>query len=789
MPAPKNFPPPPKGFNYEKGLELEDALQIMLPKELGLSDAAAKNELKTKNYSWRDPKELSDYIKEITGQGNVKDAEYVLSQWQENFTQIPEYAASTMTGAPEYPVETTTLTPDQLKQLQEENEAKEAKRKATVEHAETNVGAGIKRQQEIYAEQIKKVEAAKKEFEKQTKYARVQEVKLADEQQTQIEDLREQSKANPQETVKVVSLEIKNRLGDSIPQAAADVAAFEVVSALGSNYTPVIQAGVAETASKEAAAKGEKEVAEWIATLSGENQGIDLSKQIISMAFGQEFTNVTLPEVEVTNTPGPDFVPVSLAYIPVEASKAIESKVKILNEPFLQETDYANKWFGSQLALMQGDRTVTQRELYFSTFKPQGRVDWQGIGGQSKLNIVSGASEPLKAIGAVAGGVAKQVVTKAVVSKITTAIGTTVGGPVGTAVGAVVGWVADKIPWDKVKKWSLAAIGILTAGVGLILGIPGVLALGAGIGIFGGLGALGVTPAVVGSGVVGLLGAIGGATLGAIGPPILATLIGFPVVVALILFIINSGAYVVPPSPMSVNVFGPGVKVVCTDEKGSVGVAGPSSGSPIANRAWEITYDLYQGFWCFWNRSPSNVPWNGPPRQGFPKDVVKYPPNYPNLFDYALFAVNKNPPEASGPNLFWCTYLPIKAYQENHHSIPAFLGAQAMLNAWPKNKVILAADATPQNIVPGSVIFFKVPSHGPGIQHVGVVYLVDQSGITDVESNNAIKSERIVFSNGKASSCTPLCLKNATPQECGCLNSGHGVQGLPGMPIDSFGLP
>jgi len=127
---------------------------------------------------------------------------------------------------------------------------------------------------------------------------------------------------------------------------------------------------------------------------------------------------------------------------------------------------------------------------------------------------------------------------------------------VGAVIGTVVGWVASKIPWKKVKEWSAAIVGgaagliaLPFVGIGAALGI-GVATTVGSVALGGGLG--GVTLAGAASGVAGFLGAIGGAFIGSVATPVLITLLGFPVAVALILFIINSGAYVVPPgSPLA----------------------------------------------------------------------------------------------------------------------------------------------------------------------------------------------------------------------------------------------
>ena len=60
----------------------------------------------------------------------------------------------------------------------------------------------------------------------------------------------------------------------------------------------------------------------------------------------------------------------------------------------------------------------------------------------------------------------------------------------------------------------------------------------------------GLTLGGIGAGIGNFFSALGGAFLGAVGTPILITLLVFPVIVAFILFVINSGADIVPPSKL-----------------------------------------------------------------------------------------------------------------------------------------------------------------------------------------------------------------------------------------------
>ena len=104
----------------------------------------------------------------------------------------------------------------------------------------------------------------------------------------------------------------------------------------------------------------------------------------------------------------------------------------------------------------------------------------------------------------------------------------------------------------KIKK-NLIAIsgGMLAAGLlvfpntifGTVLSVGGGLGLVGGI-MNGGLSTLGTSLSSIGGGIAGFFGALGGAFLASVGMPIMITLLVFPVIVAFILFIVSSGAYI-----------------------------------------------------------------------------------------------------------------------------------------------------------------------------------------------------------------------------------------------------
>ncbi|MGA3291655.1 MAG: hypothetical protein ABSC49_00740 [Candidatus Microgenomates bacterium] len=167
-----------------------------------------------------------------------------------------------------------------------------------------------------------------------------------------------------------------------------------------------------------------------------------------------------------------------------------------------------------------------------------GEIVGSGLTGEAAASLVAGetAATLTGEVAAVAGG-------EAAGAAVGTAI---VPIPIiGTIVGAVVGWLASKIDWQKVGPFLVGAVVGLGVGIVAGLGVGIAAGVGAGLltsGITGGLPSL----SSIGSGIAGFTTALASAMVAAIGIPILVTLLVFPVVVALILFIINSGAYVVP---------------------------------------------------------------------------------------------------------------------------------------------------------------------------------------------------------------------------------------------------
>ncbi len=239
---------------------------------------------------------------------------------------------------------------------------------------------------------------------------------------------------------------------------------------------------------------------------------------------------------------------------------------------------------GGTAATTAGFETIATVGSFGTTFT---------VGGASGAAVVAVGAEAVTTT-AIAGTTGA--VTATVGAEAGAAAGATVGSAipvVGTFVGAVLGFIAglglgklvEKIPWDKVKKFSSFWMG----GVVGIMSLP-FLGLGAAIGL-----GVGVTflAASFGAGMGGLTFTSLGLRTGvfiksltitfteAIGIPILIISLSFPLIVALILFIINSGAYLVPPGTQQTSSTNPYISVVKT--------ANPSGQLPSPT---DVTYTI-----------------------------------------------------------------------------------------------------------------------------------------------------------------------------------------------------
>lgn len=178
-------------------------------------------------------------------------------------------------------------------------------------------------------------------------------------------------------------------------------------------------------------------------------------------------------------------------------------------------------------------------------FSPSGVLQYAG-----KQLFGKAASAGIKRLAARSGiATAAKAAGKKVISKITAAIGS-IEGPLGTLVGYIVGTIGEKVLGKAVvfaKKYGKYILGVpLVVGGFLVGGTAGLGMTGAGSAALlwpsGGLSAL----------RSGATNAFSFFTrnlfLPSIGPPLLFFFVVTPLTIALMLFIINTGAYVVPPA-------------------------------------------------------------------------------------------------------------------------------------------------------------------------------------------------------------------------------------------------
>ena len=149
-----------------------------------------------------------------------------------------------------------------------------------------------------------------------------------------------------------------------------------------------------------------------------------------------------------------------------------------------------------------------------------------------------------------------------------------------------------------------------------------------------------------------------------------------------------------------------------------------SCSQAVADRAKAIVDNLQPGFWGYYNNSP----------------------DYPELFDAALFAQN---PDLIGidtnitfVNMFWCTWLVVKSFSESSSPIlvPHLVTHELTAYFQSEGRYLEANDITINDVCSGMAVFFHIPAGSSSNAHVGIVYSVSTDGFTSVESNAPYKT-------------------------------------------------
>jgi len=615
----------PETLTYNQVKALRNAFGHFYDQESGAKFVDAKTGFRFDNVT-----DFVDYLYSpeigIPKGTSAKHIGIVLESWYETLSKAPEFSEPTVTQAPRSAVNPNTLTKEQREQFEKELRAREISQKEASEKAKETVEVSIKRQQEIYTEQITKAKNLEKSLKIQKIYYKIE--SPPEKVSPEVVSLHEQAEINPKKFIEEVSTEItaKANTQNLTPEESAVIGqqtaltTYEVLTGQSPLITvavidkvisdPKILSTIAPDAKSQATLN---EIAQNI--VEQKSAQFELVKEFVDLPKIDGIINGDKINVEISLNPKEGFKEFDLN------EQIISPHIDCLNQQSLTLDNFrvlGEREIKSQLLTKTGTWLETQIAK-FPAESAGGKFFSSDVVklGMSRLGVIPAA--PMVAaegsfmgkflvgtgFGDVAGFIqaktgvnlgiklaakegAKAIAKtglKAAISKITTALSTAIPVPVlnwiiGFIGGEIIGKILEKINWAKVKEWGAAIIGGVAGlialpfvGLGAAIGIGvGATAVSAGLGA--GLG--GATLAGIGSGIAGFFGALGGAFLGAIGMPILVTLLVFPVVVALILFIINSGAYLVPPTSPSVGQENPYISV----EKTAV-PAGPFQNSAI----------------------------------------------------------------------------------------------------------------------------------------------------------------------------------------------------------------
>lgn len=190
-----------------------------------------------------------------------------------------------------------------------------------------------------------------------------------------------------------------------------------------------------------------------------------------------------------------------------------------------------------------------------------------GVAVESTLATTGAATIPTSVI-PVAAKTGARLLAKTGLSAVFAKVGAALGSfapIVGNIIGAIVGWLVGKLiepAIQGIKKHNedVKILGIVVLGGGILVQSLPLLTIGSLITISalstGSRGLAGIR------GRVSLLGRIiGQGLIITIGTPIIIAIVVFPILIVIILFIINSGAYLVPPRSGGLNFESPYIKV------------------------------------------------------------------------------------------------------------------------------------------------------------------------------------------------------------------------------------
>jgi hypothetical protein len=492
-----------------------------------------------------------------------------------------------------------------IKKQQEIHEAKTARAKAqegTRSKIETKeaVREVVKEQQKVYADKIEQTKVAESKLKNGKLYVKVEEPAIK--KSPQITALEDQAKADAQKFVADAAEQFKSN--PSIKDLPANEAGVVTKEAAIATYhvltgnSPLVQAAIIKKVVSDPqivsavlpdteTQKQFKEIGQIL--IDQKLQQYVLARNFADLPKIDGFTSLDEIKIDASTTPRPGYQEFDLrqnVFAPqidnLSQQSLFAGTLRDFGETEIksQLVSSARGWLDSQIAKLPAESLVARAynsevvQLGLSSVGLVKAAPWvaaegsfvgkiaisSGLGNvagfiQTKTGINLGVKLAEKAAVKVAGEAAVGAAAKTgLAATLSTALGALgswapiVGNVIGFAAGWLIGKIVEKIPWDKVKKYGLAIASILLIGPGLLLGMPLLTLGGLGIGAIGfGIGR-GLTPAGLGFGITNFFRFVGAIIFIAIGKSVLITLLVFPVVVALILFIINSGAYIVPPS-------------------------------------------------------------------------------------------------------------------------------------------------------------------------------------------------------------------------------------------------
>jgi len=218
-------------------------------------------------------------------------------------------------------------------------------------------------------------------------------------------------------------------------------------------------------------------------------------------------------------------------------------------------------------------------QTFSETVEPHALTPNQAATGQG-FNIKLGSildKNPNPLASALGNKIVSSAAAKVGVGKLATGLLAKAAGVLTGPVGALLATVGpNAVSWVQ-RNFK----NILKYGGGLLLagGVVTGSAVVAGAGALGALGGFALETGSISAGMSGLASGIGaffaglgGAVLGAIAIPLVVSLIAIPVIIVIILFIINSGAYLVPPAKVTSPYGPPGeaAKELCLPASGGI---------------------------------------------------------------------------------------------------------------------------------------------------------------------------------------------------------------------------